>query len=226
MEHPPLWINEQREQTVRLRDGRRVILRLIRPEDREHIQRGLQKLSPGSRYRRFLSATTTLSDAALRYLTEVDQWDHVALVALARFPDHDEGLGVGRFIRVADAPDVAEAAVTVTDAVQGQGLGRMLLAALTVAAVERQVTRFRGEVLTSNTPILDLLRELDPGLTIIQEGATTRIEAVLPVIPTPIDWEALKLAPANRLLKLAARGIEFKALPSSKMEPSKPEPSK
>ena len=43
-----------------LADGTRVILRHVRPEDAGEVRRGLERLSPQSRYRRFLSAVTAL----------------------------------------------------------------------------------------------------------------------------------------------------------------------
>ena len=88
----------------------------------------------------------------------------------------------------------------------------MLLAALTVGAVERGINVFRGELLSSNKPVMELMKELDPGLTIRVDGTITRIEARLPTeVPRPDDLEALRHAPANQLLRLAARGVEFKS---------------
>src|SRR5207244_92171 len=108
--------------------------------------RGFAGLSAESRYRRFFSAKDRLSEAELRYLTEVDGVDHFALGAL-----HDgEGAGVARFVRLRDRPDTAEAAIVVVDERQGCGLGRLLLTRLTEAARERGITRFRSDVLARN----------------------------------------------------------------------------
>ena len=143
-----------------LDDGTPVTLRNIRPSDAAELKRGFERLSPSSRYRRFLASRTTLSDETLHYLTCVDGHDHAAIVALTHGPDGAEiGLGIGRFIRMHDDPEVAEAALTVIDEAQGKGLGRILALALARAAVEQGVKRFRGELLAANEPVQQLLHE-------------------------------------------------------------------
>jgi len=145
-----------------LDDGTVVTLRHIRPEDAAELKRGFDKLSPASRYRRFLGGVRSLSDENIRYLTQVDGQDHVAIVAVTRAPgtDAETGLGIGRFIRTADDPTVAEAALTVIDDAQGRGIGHLLGLALGRAALERGVRRFRGEILANNEPVRELLEEL------------------------------------------------------------------
>ena len=143
-----------------LRDGTQVAIRPIQPEDKEELLRGFAKLSPASRYSRFHSFKQSLTEADLRYLTEVDGAAHVALVAVT--PSHDlrqdVGIGVARFVRDAEEPDLAEAAITVADDYHGRGLGKLLLGRLVDAARERGIRRFRAEVLAENTPMVNLLR--------------------------------------------------------------------
>ena len=139
-----------------LDDGTPVVLRMVRPSDAIELKHGFERLSPSSRYRRFLATRSTLSDETLRYLTCVDGHDHVAIVALTHAPDGaDVGLGIARFIRI--EPEVAEAALTVIDDAQGKGLGRILALALARAAVARGIRRFRGEILATNQPVQQLL---------------------------------------------------------------------
>jgi len=73
--HPP-------EIVVTLRDGSRVTVRPIRPQDAAPLRAGFERLSDESRYRRFLSPMQELSGPMLRYLTEVDHHDHEALIAV------------------------------------------------------------------------------------------------------------------------------------------------
>lgn len=145
-----------------LDDGTPVTLRHVRPDDATELKRGFDKLSPSSRYRRFLCVRNELSNATLRYLTCVDGRDHVAIAAVTRAPGAttDTGLGIARFIRTADDPAVAEAAITVIDDAQRKGLGRILGLTLARAALERGVKRFRGEVLTDNEAVRELLKEV------------------------------------------------------------------
>src|SRR5665811_2355055 len=70
-----------REIVVTLRDGSRVTVRPIRPQDAAPLRAGFERLSDESRYRRFLSPMQELRGAMLRYLAEVDHHDHEALIA-------------------------------------------------------------------------------------------------------------------------------------------------
>ena len=153
-----------------LSNGARVTLRHIRPSDADELRRGFERLSSESRYRRFFSALGELTPERLRYLTEVDGVDHVAIVAVGTSPDlkNEVGYGVARFVRLADAPDVAEAALTVVDAMQHQGLGRILGLTLAEAARERGISHFRGETLATNAPVRQLL---------VDVGAEVRVES-------------------------------------------------
>ncbi len=49
-------------------------------------------------------------------------------------------------------------AVTVVDDWQGKGLGRILLDALVLEALENGITRFEGDVLVENRPMQEMLR--------------------------------------------------------------------
>ena len=183
-----------------LEDGRVVRLRCIRPEDRDVLARAFGKLSRESRYRRFLADVPFLSPTMLRYLTEVDGSDHVAIVAVVDSLDlkNEEGVGVARFLRLPEEPHVAEAAVTVIDAYQGKGLGRILLDAISNAARERDIRMFRSTVLTSNAPMRRILDEAG-GLVQNDDGDTIVVDVPLGD-PRP-HWSDL---PVFRVLRAAA----------------------
>jgi GNAT superfamily N-acetyltransferase len=157
-----------------LADGTIVELRHIRPDDAAELRRGFERLSPESRYRRFLTGVPSLSDEAIRYLTCVDGTDHVAIVALTRAPGSAEeiGLAVGRFIRATDDPKVAEAAIAVVDDMQNKGLGHLLALALARAALERGVERFRGEILADNAAVRQLLADAGALVRQLPDGST------------------------------------------------------
>ena len=106
--------------THRLADGTEVRLRLLSPADREKLLAAFDRLSPESRYRRFFTVTPRLPEKLLRRLLDTDGWNHFAIGAetATEDPTDAEGVGVARFIRLNDAPDVAEAAVTVVDHMQ------------------------------------------------------------------------------------------------------------
>ena len=155
--------------TVTLRDGARVTLRPIGPEDKPLIAASFERLGEESRYRRFLTSKKELSAAELDYLVDVDHSDHEAIIAVDQLSE--EAVGVARYVRSNDDVEVAELAVTVIDDWQGRGLGRVLLTRLTDRARREGVRRFSAVVLGQNREALrlfnsfgDVRREYDAGM--------------------------------------------------------------
>lgn len=157
----PFWATpDEWWRRTHLRDGTRVLLRSIRPSDRERLAAGMQQLSPASRYLRFHAEIDELSPDQLDYLTEVDHRDHEAIVALdVDHPDRP-GIGVARYIREPYEPHVAEAAITVADAYHGEGAGTLLLGALAARARANDITIFRNYVLDGNDAMLEVFDNL------------------------------------------------------------------
>jgi len=188
-----------------LRDGTPVLLRLLRPTDKELLRAGFEQLSPESRYARFFTPKTSLSDDELHYLTEVDQEDHVAIGAASERDGGQIGLGVARFIRFADRPETAEAAIAVADEAQRKGLGRLLLLRLVAAARERGIERFRFEVLSSNAGMATLIAEIAPERTVETAAGELSIEVALPEVePTQPPLGAPVGGAIYRLFRAAA----------------------
>lgn len=128
---------------VRLADGSRVTLRAVEPEDKRLLAAAFDGLSEQSRYRRFFTPLRELDERQLTYLTEVDDHDHEALLAID--PRSGNCSGVARFVRV--AAGVAEPAIVVADPWQRLGLGTALLEQLAARARDEGITRFSAVVL-------------------------------------------------------------------------------
>jgi acetyltransferase len=139
---------------VQLRDGTELLVRAIQPADKALLAAGLTKLSETSVQRRFLGPKPKLTGAELRYLTEVDGHDHYAIVAVAQ----GEIVASARWVRLADDPQAAEAAIVVCDALQGKGLGKALARLLADAARAHGVMRIHATMLSDNPPALALMR--------------------------------------------------------------------
>jgi GNAT superfamily N-acetyltransferase len=147
-----------------LPDGTRVHLRPILPADAPRLAAGLGRLSPTSVYSRFLTAKPRFTRAELRYLTEVDMVDHVALVAVLD-GDPDALAAVGRFVRDrTPGSSTAEVAILVCDALQGRGLGRTLGLALAEEARVRGITGFSATMLPDNRAALALFETISAAL--------------------------------------------------------------
>lgn len=193
-----------------LRDGTRVRLRMIGPDDKPRLTEGLRRLSPQSRYLRFFTDKERLTEGELRYLTEIDGETHFAIGASRVGDDGQEGdgLGIGRFVRLVDEPEVAEPALAVVDDVHGQGLGRMLLLRLIAAATERGVKVFRCDFLAVNHGMQELLRDVSPDVRFRSDGPVVTAEFRLPTVPADEPYERAPLVgPLFLWLKLVAEQV-------------------
>ena len=148
---------------------------------------------------------TSLTDRELDYLTEVDYRDHFAWIArtVGSQPGlGQEGLGVARYIRLPDEPEVAEAAITVVDEYQQMGIGRVLLELLSESAQANGIRVFRGYALPENGPLLDSAARR--GLSTTTESGVARLDVEL---PPPTGLEASNIY--SLLKEVAAGAIEF-----------------
>ncbi len=155
----------------RLESGEHVLFRHITPDDKGRLAGALARLSPESRQRRFLMPKPRFNSSELRYLTEIDGCDHVAILAVLA-EDPDAIVGVGRFVRLRDLPDTAEVAIVVGDAFQGQGLGRELGRRLADEARDRAVKRFTATLLNDNVAAHRLFHSISDRLEGRNEGGT------------------------------------------------------
>lgn len=142
-----------------LRDGEVIEIRPIRPSDKPLLLAAFERLSPESRYRRFMAPTKELHAKELAYFTEVDHRKHEALVALA---GHGQIVGVARYITLADDRKAAEFALTVVDDWQGRGVATELLRRLVPRALAAGIERCHATCLADNTKVIELLEELGP----------------------------------------------------------------
>lgn len=135
-----------------LKDGTRVSIRPIRPEDDSALVDVFEHLSPQTVYQRFFTALPELTPGMARYLSHVNYRSRMALVA-----EVDGRLvGVGRYERTPD-PEVAELGLVVLDEWQDRGLGRVLLRETLRAAQANGIHRFRADVLSENRRMARLL---------------------------------------------------------------------
>lgn len=139
-----------------LPDGTQILIRPIQASDKARLSVALGRLSRETIQRRFLAAKPKLSSGELRYLTEVDGHEHIALVAvLAAAPDSIAA--VARCVRMPDAPDTAEFAIVVGDPLQGRGLGSLLACELATAAHSSGIRRFSATMAGENVAVRRLI---------------------------------------------------------------------
>jgi RimJ/RimL family protein N-acetyltransferase len=144
------WVVADPAGRVRLGDGTDITLRPFRPGDGGLLVAGFARMSPQSRYRRFMTPMPRLTDSTLAFLTSVDGVNHRAWGAIVDEPGGEVGAGVVRWVRTKTDPVVADMAVTVIDDYQGRGLGGLLLDVAVLDAFAFGIERFEGTVLGEN----------------------------------------------------------------------------
>ncbi len=150
---------QELESEERLRDGTRVVLRPIRPEDAPLEVAFIAALSPDTMRLRFLSAMRTLTPAMLARFTQIDYDREMAFVALVGEPGEPREVGVGRYATLPDGK-TCEYAIVLADACHGKGLGEIMMRRLAEVARSRGLETMVGDVLASNEPMLHLCAKL------------------------------------------------------------------
>ena len=137
-----------------LRSGRPITIRAIRPEDSTALLEVFPELDKYSLYLRFFQNKTKITDQELKYFTEVDFIDHVALVATA--DPIDKIIAGGRYFAYDHPAKIrsAEIAFMVLDRYQGQGIATLIMKHLLVIARANRITQFEAEVLPENAKML------------------------------------------------------------------------
>lgn len=161
--------------TLTLRDGTRVVVRPIRPEDRQIEKEFVQQLSSESKYFRFMSGLRELSEAMLNRFTQIDYDRELALIAVVCENAKETEIGVARYVVNADNIS-CEFAVAVADAWQNRGVGTALIRGLSAAARARGLRTMEGIVIARNSKMLGLMNAL--GFSIRAEPGDAAIRHV------------------------------------------------
>lgn len=142
-----------------LKDGTPIVVRPIKPEDAELNQDFVRRLSPETKYFRFMSAMRELSPALLAKLTQIDYDRELAFIATREVDDAEQQIGVCRFTTNPDGFS-CEFAIVVSDEFQHSGLGRRLMGLLIKTAWQRGLKTMKGEFLTSNARMLRFVERI------------------------------------------------------------------
>lgn len=144
----------------RLADGTAVCLRTITPDDAPLLRAGIAALSTESRYLRFFSPAAVLPEPVIEQLVDVDGHDHIGWGAICTECEGEPAIGAVHAVRDRHDGPVAEYSVAVADAFQGQGLGRMLTAALLIDCRAEGLEALDLHVLSENGAARHLVKSL------------------------------------------------------------------
>jgi protein lysine acetyltransferase len=139
---------------VTLRDGTRITLRPLIPDDRGRLDEVIRRAPPEMLRSRFFTSGPP-SPQIVDYLVNINYVDHFAWWVMTA--DDGLGVGVGRYVRLSEDPACAELAFAVTEAHQRRGIGTLLLGALAVAASTAGIEHFSASVLAENASMRAVL---------------------------------------------------------------------
>ncbi|WP_227267707.1 GNAT family N-acetyltransferase [Roseobacter weihaiensis] len=145
---------------VEVRDGLRVSLRDVVPDDGHLIELGFDRLSKQSRFFRFMAAKKRLTGREIEQFSALNTKDHAAVGALCMRANSAQPVGIARYIRTGTEDHSAEIAITVVDAFQNRGIGTLLLGVLAKVAQAHGITEFLALVAKENDAMRHLLHEL------------------------------------------------------------------
>jgi ribosomal protein S18 acetylase RimI-like enzyme len=159
--------------TEALRDGRRVEIRALKPEDQAGLLTAVGRASAQSLYRRFFAVKRGFTEQEIAFFSDVDFISHVALVAVAEEEGRPVVVGGGRYIVV--QPGQAEVAFAVIDEYQGQGIGAALMRHLAALARAAGLRELIAEVLPENTPMLKVFEKSALSLSTKRESGVVHV---------------------------------------------------
>ena len=152
----------------RLRDGRPIEIRALRPSDEAGMLDAINHTNAESLRRRFFVTKRAFSDKEKAFFMNADFVKHVALVAEIETDGRRTIIGGGRYI--VTEPGGAEIAFVVIDDYQGKGIGTLLMRHLAIIGGTAGLKELIADVLPENAAMrkvfskfgFETRRSLDP----------------------------------------------------------------
>lgn len=163
-----------------MRDGTRVLIRALRPDDAALYPDFIAALTAEDVRLRMFAPLTRLSRSLLNRLTRFDRARAFALIAID--DASNRMLGV---VRLHNDPGDrrGEFAVLVRSRLKGKGLGWLLMQRMIEAARARGIAQIYGQVLRENVTMLRMCRELGFQVTGVPDDPSVEV-ATLDVTPS------------------------------------------
>lgn len=150
---------KDQEEWFTMADGRKTLLRPIRPEDEPNHHIFVSKLTPEDIRFRFFGLVHELPHSEMARLTQIDYDREMAFVGEIDGPDGKETLGVVRTVTDPDN-EKAEFAIVVRSDLKGSGLGKRLLVKMIEYCRSRGTKAIAGQVLRENSRMLTFVQHL------------------------------------------------------------------
>jgi RimJ/RimL family protein N-acetyltransferase len=159
--------------TDELRDGRKVEIRALRPEDRTDLLAAIGRAGKQSIFQRFFAFKRGFTEKEIDFYVNVDFVNHVALVALMEEEGRPVIVGGARYIVL--EPGRAEIAFAVDDPHQALGLGSLLMRHLTAIARQAGLKELVAYVLPDNIAMLKIFERSGLKASIGREPDATQV---------------------------------------------------
>lgn len=168
------------ERSVMTRDGRRVLVRPVRPEDEALFLAFFKRVTDEDLRLRFFAPVRDFNHSFIARLVQIDYSRAIALVAI----DEETGEMMGAVRLHADANiDTGEYAILMRSDLKGIGLGWQLMELMIEWARAEGLRVVEGQVLRENTTMLEMCRQL--GFDIRTDKDDPDIKAVRLTIAEP-----------------------------------------
>jgi hypothetical protein len=170
--------------THRLEGGAQVRLRLTRPTDAVLVRDFLERLSPETRQRRFLSPMPTVPQSAVDHFTYYDPRERLVIAASALRDSSEEIVGLGDVSFLSTG--IAEMGLVVEDEHQSQGIGKLATEAIASLGLSRGATHLKAEMLDSSPAVMRVLGSIGRTVSTIEDGRAVAYVK----LPARTSWAA------------------------------------
>ncbi|ORT52509.1 protein acetyltransferase (plasmid) [Vibrio sp. qd031] len=166
------------EQSVELKDGRKILLRPIRPEDEPYHGEFIGRVSKEDLYKRFFTEVGELNHEALANLTQIDYDREMAFIAVTADEHNPSIIGVSRLLAEPDKRS-SEFAVLVQSDLKGVGLGRLLMEKIIDYGRENGIQEITGMTMPTNRGMIGLSQKLGFDVSVDFEDGTADMRLTL-----------------------------------------------
>ena len=177
--YPKEW-----ERSAELRDGTRILVRPVRPEDEPLYGPFFAAVTPQDLRLRFFAPVKEFGHRFIARLTQIDYARAMAFVAI----EETMGNMLGVIRLHADANyDSGEYAVLVRSDLKGRGLGYLLMQLIIEYARAEGLKTIEGQVLSENTAMLAMCKELGFDIALDPRDPDTYMVKLAVREPVPIS---------------------------------------